>query len=61
MLATGKNDAAYFEAQRKLGRPIYKQAQVELAAWVVFQVALAAVDPYKWLFVFFLPQLLEST
>ena len=57
MLATGKNDAAYFEAQRKLGRPIYKQAQVELAAWVVFQVALAAVDPYKWLFVFFLPQL----
>ena len=57
MLATGKNDAAYFEAQRKLGRPIYKQAQVELAAWVAFQVALAAVDPRKWLFVFFLPQL----
>lgn len=57
MLATGKNDAAYFAAQRKMGRPIYKQAQLELAAYVAFQVAIASVDPHKWLFVFFLPQL----
>ena len=57
MLATGKNDGAYFAAQRKMGRPIYKQAQIELASWVVFQLALASIDPYKWMFVFFVPQL----
>ena len=57
MMSTGKNDAAYFAAQAKLGRPIYKQMQVELFTFVCLQLMLASYDTRRWLFVFFLPQL----
>ena len=58
MVATGKNDSNYFAAQARLGRPIYRQMQTEMLVFVVFQMILASIDARRWLYVFFLPQLI---
>jgi len=58
LLSTSANDANYFNAQKALGRPIYYQLRFEAMVYVFFQVAVAAYNPHKWLFVVWIPCLL---
>lgn len=55
LMATGANDANYFNAQAALKRPIYYQLRFEALVYVAFQVLVAAASPQKWLFVCWLP------
>jgi fatty acid desaturase len=55
---TNANDSAYFNAQRKQGRPIYRQLRAEMCAYVGLQIVFAYHNPWKWLVIFWIPHLL---
>ena len=52
-----KYDAAYFEDQKRLGRPIYYQLLLECAVFWPLQVVLAVLDWRKYLLLVFIPGL----
>ncbi|GBG29309.1 Hypothetical Protein FCC1311_025511 [Hondaea fermentalgiana] len=58
LISTSANDAAYFNAQATLKRPIYYQLRFEALVYVSFQLLVASVSPEKWLFVCWLPCLI---
>mmetsp|Transcript_38218 Transcript_38218/g.94610 ORF Transcript_38218/g.94610 Transcript_38218/m.94610 type:complete len:316 (-) Transcript_38218:163-1110(-) len=55
-----KNDMSYFEAQRKLGRPIYAQFQRESLAIVCAYVSLALFGPLRFLALVLIPQVIAK-
>ena len=57
-MKTNANDSAYFSAQRKQGRPIYRQLRAEMCVYVGLQIIIAYHDPWKWLMIFWIPHLL---
>jgi hypothetical protein len=50
-----KHDAAYFEDQKRLGRPIAKQLMLECVFFWPVQVILALLDWRKYLLLVFIP------
>lgn len=57
LISTEKNDANYFNAQKRLNRDIYKQLKLEAFGYVTLQVILVLINPTKWLWIFWLPHL----
>lgn len=55
LIVMNKNDQAYFDAQKRLNRPIYKQFRREMCTYISVQILLGYLSPFKWLTVCWLP------
>lgn len=51
-----KNDMNYFDAQKRLGRPVYAQFRRDTAAVLGFYAACAIVGPWRFVWLVLLPQ-----
>mmetsp|Transcript_28873 Transcript_28873/g.84645 ORF Transcript_28873/g.84645 Transcript_28873/m.84645 type:complete len:370 (-) Transcript_28873:103-1212(-) len=51
-----KNDMAYFEAQRELGRPVYEQFRMDTAAVLTFYAVLGVLNFKSFFWIVLIPQ-----
>lgn len=51
-----RNDIRYFQAQRKLNRPIWRQVKLEILSLVIFTVSMALLNFQKFFFLVYITQ-----
>lgn len=58
LTVTPQVESNYFNAQKRLNRPIYRQMRIEMTAFWILQIVLALTNTWRWIEVMLLPQLL---